>query len=313
MYFALDLPAGSEVMVPSYTFVNASLALRFFGYVPIFVDIDPRTATFDLEDAKRKLTPNTKAIEVMHSWGMPGRMDIISDWAREKGLIVLAWGTMGIFSFQTSKGMPAIEGGMGMYQTRELYERAAAFGEYLDPGRFPADSPLRVYEGTGFGQKYRMHPLGAAIARQQLKTLDGVNALVEKNVRAMNQRLTRLEGVTEPLCEADTKRVYYHRNMLFIDFKKLGFTRPALLKALQAEGVNVNVWDYPEQHKLKIYAEPKWWHHPPKIPETMPGNAYVNANHIFLPLFYEEAPDLTDQYVKAFEKVWSHRKEIAAI
>ena len=111
-----------------------------------------------------------------------------------------AWATMGIFSFQASKVMPVIEGGMGMYQTREHYERAAAFGEYNDPARFPKDSPVRAYAGTGFGQKYRMHPLGAALARQQLKGLDRMNALVEKNVQAMNRHLVQLEGITEPLC-----------------------------------------------------------------------------------------------------------------
>jgi dTDP-4-amino-4,6-dideoxygalactose transaminase len=328
MYFALDLPAGSEIMVPSYTFVTASLAMRFFGCVPIFIDIDPKTATFDLEDAKRKLTPRTKAIEVMHSWGLPGQMDVISAWAKEKGLIVLedaahahgasmqgrkmgAWGAMGIYSLQTSKCMPAIEGGIGMYQSREHYERAAAFGEYLDPAKFPKESPIRAYENTGFGQKYRMHPLGAAIARQQLKGLDRLNAQVEKNVKAMNQHLTQLEGITEPLCRGDQKRVYYHRNMLFVDFKKLGFSRDALLKALKAEGVDVNFWDYPEQHKLKIYSEEKWWHHPPAIPASMPGNAYVNANHIFLPIFYEEAPEEIGQYVRAFQKVWSHKSALA--
>ncbi|HPC61265.1 MAG TPA: DegT/DnrJ/EryC1/StrS family aminotransferase, partial [Verrucomicrobiota bacterium] len=47
MYFALDLPPGSEIMVPSYTFVTASLAMRFFDCVPIFVDIDPLTGTMD--------------------------------------------------------------------------------------------------------------------------------------------------------------------------------------------------------------------------------------------------------------------------
>jgi perosamine synthetase len=327
MYFALDFPPGSEIMVPSYTFVTAALAMRFFGCVPIFIDIDPKTATFDLEDAKRKLTPRTKALEVMHSWGLPGQMDIISDWAKEKGLIVLEdaahahgasmqgkkmgdWGEMGIYSFQTSKVMPSVEGGMGMYHSRAHYERAAAFGEYLDPGRFPSDSPVRPYEGTGFGQKYRMHPLGVALARQQLRSLDKNNELVRKNVQAMNQHLTQLEGITEPRCGADQQRVYYHRNMLFLDFKKLGFPRASLMKALQAEGVNVTIWDYPEQHKLKIYSEPKWFHHAPKIPESMPGNAHVNANHIFLPLFYEEAPDLIEQYVKAFQKVWSHRKDL---
>jgi dTDP-4-amino-4,6-dideoxygalactose transaminase len=84
MYFALDLPAGSEIMVPSYTFVATCLAMRFFDYVPIFIDIDPKTATFDLEDAKKKLTPRTRALVTMHSWGMPCEMDRIADWAKER-------------------------------------------------------------------------------------------------------------------------------------------------------------------------------------------------------------------------------------
>jgi dTDP-4-amino-4,6-dideoxygalactose transaminase len=330
MYFALDLPPGSEIMVPSYTFVATCLAMRFFGCVPIFIDIDPKTATFDLEDAKRKLTPRTKALVAMHSWGMPCEMDRISDWAREKGLIVLedaahahgasmqgkmmgTWGVMGIFSFQTSKVLPCVEGGMGMYQLREHYERAAAFGEYNDPARLPKDSPVHAYEGTGFGQKYRMHPLAAALARQQLKGLEHMNALVERNVKAMNQHLTQLEGIAEPRLRPEQKRVYYNGNLLFMDFRKLGFSRDALVKALKAEGVQARFWDYPEQHKLKIYAEDKWWHHPPRIPETMPGNAYVNGNHIFLPILYGEAPELIDQYVKAFQKVWAHSDELTRV
>ena len=328
MYFALDLPPGSEIMVPSYTFFATCLAMRFFGCVPIFIDINPKTATFDLGDAQRKLTTRTKAVVPMHSWGLPCEMDKISDWAKSKGLIVLedsahahgasmqgkkmgTWGAMGIYSFQASKVMPAVEGGMGMYQTREYFERAAAFGEYNDPVKFPKDSPVHAYEGTGFGQKYRMHPLAAALARQQLKGLDALNALVQKNVRAMNDPLTKLPGVTEPLCRPDQQRVYYYRNMLLIDFQKLGISRDTLVKALKAEGVDVNFWDYPEQHKLKIYSEAKWWHHPPTIPESMPGNTYINGNHIFLPLIYGDAPELIAQYVQAFEKVWAHRTELA--
>ena len=70
-------------------------------------------------------------------------------------------------------------------------------------------------------------------------------------------------------------------------------------------------WDYPEQHKLKIYSEAKWWHHSPTIPQSMPGNAYINVNHFFLPLIYGEAPDLIAQYVQAFEKTCAHRTELA--
>ncbi len=328
MYFALDLPPGSEIMVPSYTFFATCLAMRFFGCVPIFVDIDPKTACFDLEDAKRKLTPRTKAVVAMHSWGMPCEMDRLAEWAKEKGLILLedaahahgasmqgkklgAWGAMGIFSFQASKVMPSIEGGMGLYSTREYFERATAFGHYELPGKFSENSPVRPYDGTGFGQKYRMHPLAAALARQQLKRLDELNAIVGKNVRELNQHLIQLKGIAEPRLRPDQERVYYCANILFMDFKKLGFTRDRLIKALQAEGVSVKFWDYPEQHKLKIYSEAKWWHHAPMIPSSMPGNEWVNANHIMLPLVYGDAPELTEQYAKAFQKVWAHRQELS--
>lgn len=328
MYFALDLPPGSEVMVPTYTFFSACLAMRFSNLVPVFVDIDPKTACFDLENAKRKLTPRTKAVEAMHSWGLPCEMDLICDWAKEKGLVPLedaahahgasmkgrkmgTWGEMAILSFQASKVLPCVEGGMGMYRTREYYERAFAFGHYEAPAKFPKDSPVRAYEGTGFGQKYRMHPFAAAVGRMQLKGLDAMNATVAKNVRAINDRLVQLAGITEPRCRPDQTRVYYNGNMLFVDFQKLGVPREAIVKALKAEGVAASYWDYPQQHTLKIYSEAKWWHHPPAIPEKMPGCAYVNANHLFLPCLYGEAPELVAQYVKAFEKVWSRLDTLA--
>ncbi len=330
MYFALDLPPGSEIMVPSYTFFATCLAMRFFGYVPIFIDIDPRTACFDLEDAKRKLTRRTRALCVMHSWGLPCEMDRIAEFAKEKGLILLedaahahgasmrgkmmgAWGTMGIYSFQTSKVLPAVEGGMGMYQTRDYFERAAAFGHYEDPVKFPADSPVRQYEGTGFGQKYRMHPFAAAVARQQLRSLDERNAMVQSNIRRLNDRLTQLPGLSEPRCRPDQKRAYYYANMLLLDEARAGFSRDALLKALRAEGVRASVWDYPEQHKLKIYSEAKWWHHKPEIPASLPGTTQVNRSHIFVALCYGEAPELLDQYVKAFEKIWANRSALARL
>jgi perosamine synthetase len=330
MYFALDLPPGSEIMVPSYTFFATCLAMRFFGCVPVFVDIDPKTACFDLDDAKRKLTKNTKALCVMHSWGLPCEMDRIAGFAKEKGLILLedaahahgasmqgkkmgTWGVMGIYSFQASKVLPSVEGGMGMYQTREYFERAAAFGHYEDPVKFDAQSPVRAYEGTGFGQKYRMHPFAAVVARQQLHGLDERNALVEVNVRRLNDRLIQLPGLGEPRCRPDQKRAYYYSNLLLLDSTKAGFSRDALLKALQTEGVGASVWDYPLQHKLKIYSEAKWWHHAPKIPTTLPGSEFINKSHIFLPLMYGEANELIAQYGKAFEKVWAHKAKVAKL
>jgi perosamine synthetase len=328
LFFALDLPPGSEILVPSYTFFATCLPMRFFQYVPVFVDLNPRSATFDIDDAARKLTSRTKAIMPMHSWGMPCEMDRIEKFARDHGLILVedsaqahgasmngkmmgTWGVMGIYSFQLSKVLPAVEGGMGMYQTREYYERAAAFGHYEDPAKFADNSPVRKYEGTGFGQKYRMHPMAAAIARSQLRGLNELNTLVNSQVRKLNDRLIQLPGLSEPRCRPDQKRVYYYGNMLFLDEKKAGFSRAALLKALQAEGVRASMWDYPLQHKFKIYSEPKWWHHPIQIPPVLAGAEEVNRTHVFLPLLYSDVPELSDQYVKAFEKVWAHKAELA--
>ena len=328
MFFAIDLEPGSEIMVPSYDFPTDVLAMRFFSYVPIFVDISPATGCFDLEDARRKFTSRTRAVFPMHSWGMPCEMDHIRDFAKEKDLIVLedaahahgasmqgkkmgTWGDLAIFSFQASKVLPTVEGGMGMYHTRLHYERATAFGEYLAAEKFPADSPVHRYPGTGFGQKYRMHPFSAAVGRMQLRTFEATTALVEKNVRRQNDPLIQLPGLSEPFIRPDIKRAYYHANMLLLDSAKAGFSRDALVKALKAEGVPVSIWVYPEQHKLTIYSEAKWWHHPIVIPTSMPGNDYINGQHIFLPLYYGEADDIIDQSTKAFQKIWAHKSELS--
>ena len=136
MFFALKLPPGSEIMVPCATFWATITPMRFFNLVPVFVDINPVSLNFDLEDAKRKLTKNTKAMFPVHIGGMPADIDRIADFAKEKGLILLedschahgaslkgkymgTWGRMACFSFQASKPLPSIEGGMGNYKERE--------------------------------------------------------------------------------------------------------------------------------------------------------------------------------------------------
>lgn len=330
MFFAIDLPAGSEIMAPSYTASATIVPMRFFGYVPVFVDINPRTACFDLDYAARHLTSRTRALAPMHTRGLPCDMDQISAFAKQHGLLVLedaaqaqgaslqgrpmgTWGEIGVFSFQASKILPTIEGGMGIYRNRELYERATAFGNYDLPQSFPKDSAYREYHDTGFGPKFRIHPLAAALARKQLKGMEARNMLVDAQTRKLNERLAELPGISVQYCRPDAKRVYWAGNLLFIDEARAGCPKDALLKALRAEGVRIGAGDYPEQHKFKIYSEAKWWHHQPVIPEILPGCAEVNRKAAILPLFYEEVPDLIEQYVAAFEKVWGKRAQLAKI
>ena len=328
MFFALDFPAGSEILAPSYTAWATTAPMHLFGYVPVFVDINPRTMTFDLEYAKKRLNARTKAVLVMHSFGNPCDMDLICEFAKRQGLMVLedaaqaqgaslqgkpvgAWGAMGMFSHQSSKILPAIEGGSGTYQTREHYERATVFGGYELARYFPDDSPYKKYLGTGIGPKFRIHSLGAAIGRRQLRKIDRQTALEDAQVRKLTDRLIELPGISRPYCRPDAKRVYWGSHLLFIDEAKAGCPKDKLLKALRAEGVNINHGAYDEQHKYKLYAESKWWHHPVRIPDDLHGTTQVNRQAAKLPVFRVEAAELIEQYVKAFEKVWARRSRLA--
>jgi dTDP-4-amino-4,6-dideoxygalactose transaminase len=329
MFFALNLPPGSEIMVPSYTFFATITPMRFFGLVPVFVDIHPRTLNFDLEDAKRRLTKNTKALLPVHWIGLPCEMDRICDFAKEKGLIVLedachahgasmqdrfmgSWGRMAAFSFQTSKPLPAIEGGLAVYQEREDYERGSTLGHYDKPQSYPADSPYRKYQGSGLGLKLRMHPMAAVLARCQLRGLNERNTKTAAQVRQLNDRILHLPGLYEQPARPDMKRIYYAWNMLFIDEAEAGMLREVCVRALQAEGVGAKAHTYTLQHKLPLYSEATWWHHKPIIPE-LPGSEQANRTAIALPLFTAEVPELVDHYAKAFEKVWAHRKELGNV
>jgi len=328
MFFALKLPPGSEIMVPSYTFFATIVPMRLFGLVPVFVDIDPRSLNFDLADAKRRLTKNTKVVLPVHWIGLPNDMEAVCDWAKEKGLIVLEdachahgaslkgkamgnWGAMAAFSFQASKPLPAIEGGMAVYQTREHYERGTAFGHYDAPHSFAKGSYYRQFQGSGLGVKTRMHPLAAALLRCQFRGLIKRNEEGVAQVRSLNDRLTQLPGLSEQATpRPEVKRVHYAWNVLSLDEKKAGMSRAACVKALQAEGVSASPLSYRLQHKLPLYRDASYWHHLPIIPE-LPGSEKANATAIALPYFTSQVPELVEQYVKAFEKVWAHRDELA--
>jgi hypothetical protein len=62
--------------------------------------------------------------------------------------------------------------------------------------------------------------------------------------------------------------------------------------------------------RLRGVPEEKWWRHLPVLPDKVPGCDEANRRLMYLPLFTSEVPELVEQYVEAFEKVWAHRKEL---
>ncbi len=329
MWFALDLPPGSEVLVPNYSTWFPLVPMRFFDLVPVFVDSNPRTMNIDLEDCKRRLTGKTKAIMPVHWYGLPCEMDDICAFAKEHGLEVVEdashahgsrvkdtiignWGRIGAFSLQTTKPLPSIEGGIGMYKERGDFERATTYGNYDLPTTFPDDSPYKKYQGTAFGSKLRMHPVSAILARIQLGQLDARNTAGVAQVRKLNDRLVQLPGITEPYARPDMKRVYYSKNIIFIDAAKAGMSRETAVKALKAEGVDAAEYSLKLQHTYPVYSEERWWRHMPVMPapDSLPGCDEANRMAVLLPYWTSDQPELVEQYVAAFEKVWAHREAL---
>jgi dTDP-4-amino-4,6-dideoxygalactose transaminase len=316
--------------VPDYSTWFPVVPMRFFDLVPVFVDVNPRTMNLDVEDCKRRLTPKTKAILPVHWFGLPCDMEDLCAFAKEHGLDVVEdashahgakikdtwignWGRMAGFSLQTTKPLPAIEGGMGVYKDRGDFERATTYGNYDLPNTFPEDSPYRKYQGTAFGSKLRIHPVAAILARIQLKSLDPRNTAGVAQIRRLNERLTQLPGLTEQLVRPGVQRVFYAKNLMFIDEKKAGISRAAAVKALKAEGVDVSEYSWTLLHTYPIFAEQKWWRHMPVLPApgSLPGCDEANRTAIQLPYFTSDQPELIDQYIQAFEKVWARRTELA--
>jgi dTDP-4-amino-4,6-dideoxygalactose transaminase len=329
MLFALDLPPGSEILVPDDSTWFPVVPMRFFGLVPVWVDVNPRTLNLDVEDCKRRLTKNTRAVMPVHWFGLPCDMDHICNFGREHGLEVVedashahgsslagraigTWGRMSGFSLQASKPLPAIEAGVGLYQNRRDYERATSYGHWDASKICSEDSPYRKYQTTGLGCKLRIHPIAAILAKIQLTHLAERNAAGAAQVKRLNDRLTQLPGLSAPYVRPDCQRVYYNRNFLFFDESKAAMSRANCLKALKAEGVHVGPYSGLGKllHTYPVFQEAQWWHHLPKVPDAMPGCEQVRNTAIQLPYLTCDAPELIDQYIKAFEKVWAHREQL---
>jgi len=158
---AAGVGPGDEVIIPALTFIATAQAVLYQGATPVFGDID--RATYNLDSAKvaDRITPRTKAIIAVHLHGLPADMDLINALAEPSGLTVIedaaqahgasyggrpvgTLGHMAAFSLNSTKNLPAGEGGLFVTDSPELAAKAARFrfnGVNPDPGWDP-DHPL---------------------------------------------------------------------------------------------------------------------------------------------------------------------------
>jgi dTDP-4-amino-4,6-dideoxygalactose transaminase len=175
LYFilkALDLPAGSEIIVPALTFWVVPEITRVAGLKPVFVDIDPATFTMNPEAAERAITPNTRAILPTHLYGMACDLDpilalakrhnlkVVEDCAHAlgaqyKGRMVGTDGDASFFSFQAFKPLNTFGGGLTWVRDASVAKRVR---ELADGEEWPSEKRVASILSTGYWQYTFIRP-----------------------------------------------------------------------------------------------------------------------------------------------------------
>jgi len=331
-FFALDLEPGDEVLVPSATFWASVLPMLWFGLVPVFCESEPVRMGIDPEDAARRIGPRTRAMVVVHLWGMPSRMTELHELARVHDLKIIedashahgaTWrgrpcgslGDIGVFSLQGHKLAPAGEGGVFLCRDYALFERATLLGDITRI--IELKTPAMRFCVTSFGVKTRIAPLSAAVGRVQLRKLAANNARRNTNLAYLSSALESM-GFDTFRGPSHVERVYFEY-LIRSDPQRIALSPEYLARALQAEGCRVGAPRYPLLHEQPFFSEghyarlarlPHDVKAPTYDPDALPRTRAFNGTLLNLPAFPNAGRALLDQYIFAFEKVLAHADEI---
>lgn len=215
---ALDLPKGSEIIVPANSFIASSESVTRNGHKVVFCDCDELNYTVSIPSLKSKITKNTKAIVAVHLYGHPCDMDeilliakehdlkVIEDCAQShgaeyKGKRVGAIGHAGTFSFYPGKNLGAYgDGGAIVTNSDELAKKCKMISNH---GR------IEKYNHEFEGRNSRMDSLQAAILSVKLKYIDNWTEARIRVAEYYIENLKGIDGIVLPKREAWARHVYH--------------------------------------------------------------------------------------------------------
>jgi dTDP-4-amino-4,6-dideoxygalactose transaminase len=253
---ALGIGPGDEVITVPFTFVATVAAICYTGATPVFVDIDPRSYTMDVDRIERAITKRTKAIVPVHLYGQPADMDAILEIAQRRGIRVVedaaqahgaaykhrpvgSMGDVGCFSFYPGKNLGAYgEGGAAVTSDAALDRTIRMLRDW---------GQERRYHHVLRGYNYRMDGMQGAILRVKLRHLP---AWTEAR-RAHAAEYTRLlanSGVSTPAAIPYGNPVHHVYPILSSD-------RDELQQELQTAGVQTGIHYPVPVHLLEAYRD----------------------------------------------------------
>ncbi len=281
---ALGIGPGDEVLVPTLTYVASVNPILQLGARPVFVDSLAGTLQMDPADARRRVTPRTKAVVAVHLYGHPCDMDalvalcaehdlrLVEDCAEAFGTLwrgrhVGSFGDLATYSFYGNKTITTGEGGMVTGRRGPLLDRAHLL-------KTQGLSPGREYWHEVAGYNFRMTNICAAIGLAQLERAD---ALLERKRAIAGWYAELLAGLPLSLHgEAREARQSYWMCSAILD---RAADRKPLREHLAAGGVETRPF-FPCVHQMPPYAG---------LAGALPVAEDLSARGLNLPSY----PDLT--------------------
>ncbi|HHO0939522.1 DegT/DnrJ/EryC1/StrS family aminotransferase [Aeromonas hydrophila] len=277
---ALGVVAGDDVIVTPRTFLASASAIVTAGANPVFADVDLNSQNITAESIAKVLTPNTKAVIVVHLAGMPADMDPIMKLAAEHGFYVIedcaqahgakykgrsvgSIGHVGAWSFCQDKIMTTGgEGGMVTTSDKALWH---AMWSYKDHGK-SFDSVYHKQHAPGFrwvhdsfGTNWRMMEMQAVIGRIQLKRMEEwtskrIANAAQLDTVAANYPLLRLVDVPAGFIHAEYKHYFFVNE----DYLAEGWSRDRIIDEITARGVPCYQGSCSEVYLEKAFDNTPW-------------------------------------------------------
>ena len=285
---------------------------------------------------RRRIGPRTRAIVVVHLWGMPSRMTEILALARRHGLKVIedashshgaVWrgrpcGTLGdlaVFSLQSSKLAPAGEGGILLTQEDVYHERAVCLGDVTRILELPL--PGMRFAGTSFGLKTRMAPSRRPSPAYSSPSCPG--ATPAATTTSATSRSGWSNWASTPSCRRATSSASTSSTSSSHGPRMWSLSPEQMVTALRAEGCEVALPRYPLLHQQPLFTEGHFARVarlegradvtlPVYRPDALPQTEAFGRSLLRLPTFPSASRALLDQYVEACEKVLAAQHEVAS-
>ena len=260
---ALDIKTEDEVLLPSFTFVATANAVVASGAKPVFVDINTKDYTIDLQDLNKKISRKSKAIIPVHLYGHPADLTEINEIANQHSIYIIedacqslgstyknkqtgTFGKMGCFSMYASKVLTAGEGGAIVTNEDKLADTLKMIRNH---------GMVEGYDTRLLGLNYRLPELSAAIAKIQMKKLKTILDLRRRNSLLLSNLLeTIIEKYNIQIPQEDQikKFNWYLYTLAFNGSSDIPL-RDHIKKKLIENGIGVAVYYDPPVHKTPFY------------------------------------------------------------